>query len=164
MLERAHKPSPQHAATHKPRRPWLALGLAAALSIPGCKSHSPSHYVSPRVEGRVLAAETHQPIAGVRVRRVTPDYQAGTLEPVKGGESLQREAPAVSAADGSFNLDSQKSVALFRDLAWFTVEVSFNHRDYVPFVTNYTPRMAVTLPSGEPVIHAGDVLLSRKSE
>jgi hypothetical protein len=109
-----------------------------------------------------LDEKTHQPLAGVRVQRVVPDYEAGTLEQVKGGETLQRLQPLQTKSDGSFNLDSQKSVALFRELAWFTVEISFEHRDYERGVTNYTPRMATNSPSGEPVIYAGEVFMTPK--
>ena len=137
--------------------------MASLVGFAGCQS-SPSHYVSPRVIGRVLDEKTHQPIVGVRVKRVVPDYEAGTLDQVKGGETLQRAQPARSQADGSFDLDSQKSVALFRNLAWFTVEVSFDHRSYQNYLTNYTPKMATNSPRGEPVIFAGEILLSPKSE
>ena len=148
-----------------PKGNWhvaTALSLAVLL-IMGCQS-SPSHYVSPRLVGRVVDEKTRQPIAEVAVKRVVPDYEAGTLEQVKGGETLQRTQPARSKADGTFNLDSQKSVALFRDIAWFTVEISFDHRSYARFVTNYTPKMATNSPRGEPVIFAGEILMSPKSE
>ena len=145
----------------KAHRLAAATALLAVLFVLGCQS-SPSHYVSPRVIGRVLDERTHQPIAEVAVKRVVPDYEAGTLQPVKGGEILQRTQPARSKTDGTFNLDSQKSVALFRDIAWFTVEISFTHRNYEGFVTNYTPRMATNSPSGEPVIYAGEILLPPK--
>ena len=108
--------------------------------------------------------KTHQPLSEVAVKRVVPDYEAGTLEQVKGGEILQRTQPARSRPDGTFNLDSQKSVALFRDIAWFTVEVSFEHRNYERFVTNYTPKMTTNSPNGEPVIYAGEILMTPKSE
>ena len=137
--------------------------LATAAVLAGCKSHSPSHYVSPRIIGRVLDENTRQPIAGVEVKRVVPDYDAGTLQQVKGGETLQRTRPAQSTVDGTFDLDSQKSVALFRDLAWFTVEISFAHRNYERFVTNYTPRYATISTNGEPVIQAGEILMTPKS-
>lgn len=137
--------------------------LTSLLPLAGCQS-SPSHYVSPRVIGRVLDERTHEPIAGVRVKRIVPDYEAGTLDQVKGGETLQKMHPVVSSADGTFNLDSQKSVALFRDLAWFTVEISFDHRYYQNYLTNYTPKMATNSPAGEPVIYAGEILMTPKSE
>lgn len=143
--------------------PLVALAVALCFAT-GCQGHSPSRYVSPRVIGRVLDERTRQPIAGVAVQRVVPDYDAGTLETVKGGETLQRPQPARSRSDGSFDLDSQKSVALFRDIGWFTVEIAFDHRTYEHFATNYTPRMATNSPAGEPVVFAGDILMTPKSE
>jgi hypothetical protein len=142
---------------------FAMAGLALLLALAGCGT-SPSHYVSPRVIGRVLDEKNRQPIAGVGVKRVVPDYEAGTLDTVKGGETLQRMHAVVSSADGTFALDSQKSVALFRDIAWFTVEISFDHRYYERFVTNYTPKMATNSPHGEPVIFAGEILMTPKAE
>ncbi|HEX5219023.1 MAG TPA: hypothetical protein VFZ59_05600 [Verrucomicrobiae bacterium] len=141
----------------------LCVGVVLSVLFVGCQTHSPAHYVSPRVIGTVLDEQTRQPIGDVAVQRVVPDYEAGTLEQVKGGEILQRTMPARSKADGTFNLDSQKSVALFRDIAWFTVEISFDHRDYERFVTNYTPKMSTNSPTGEPVIYTGDILMTPKS-
>jgi len=40
---------------------------------------------------------------GVQVQRVVPDYEAGTLDPVRGGETLQRTQPLHTAADGTFD-------------------------------------------------------------
>lgn len=147
---------------------WLGPhGLLAAvfllISLPifqGC--HSVSHYVSPLVVGRVLDAKTLQPIAGVKVQRVVPDYEAG--EQVRGGEMLEMTRPPESKTDGTFVLPSQKSVALFRDIAWFTVEVSLTHRYYEKYLTNYTPRSATNALNGEPVIFTGDILMTPKSK
>ena len=142
---------------------WLlAAGmLFVSLSVfPGC--HSVSHYVSPRVVGRVLDAKTLQPIAGVKVQRVVPDYEAG--EQVRGGEMLELTQPPQSDTNGVFILPSQKSVALFRDIAWFTVEVSLTHRYYEKYLTNYTPRSATNTLDGEPVIYTGEILMTPKSK
>jgi hypothetical protein len=139
-----------------------SLALLCLLTLPtasGCKSNSPSHYVSPRVIGRVLNEQTHLPIAGVQIKRVVPNYEAGTLDQVKGGEALQKMNPVRSATDGTFNLDSQKSVTFFRQIAWFSVEISFKHSDFENFTTNYTPSQAVFSANGEAVIHAGDIWL-----
>ena len=143
---------------------WLAVGIAV-ISLPvfwGC--HSVSHYVSPQVVGRVLDAKTLQPIAGVKVQRVVPDYEAGTMEQVKGSEMLEMTSPPESEADGTFVLPSQKSVALFRDVAWFTVELSLTHRYYEKYLTNYTPRSATNTLQGEPVIYTGEILMTPKSK
>ena len=144
-------------------RVWFPVLICSLISLAGCKSHSPSHYVSPRVIGRVLDETTHQPIKDVRVKRVVPDYEAGTLDQVRGGEMLARMQSPRSAADGDFVLDSQKAVALFSDLAWFTVEISFTRSGYETFITNYTPASAVFSPDGEPVIQAGDIFLKPKT-
>src|SRR5439155_18731929 len=44
-----------------------SLLLVGALV--GCKTHSASQYVSPQVTGRVLDAESRQPLAEVKVQR-----------------------------------------------------------------------------------------------
>jgi len=142
-------------------RPVSVLLLVALLA--GCQSGSPSRYVSPRVMGRVLDEKSGQPVKGVEVKRVVPDYEAGTLDQVRGGEVLERGQPLRTDAEGKFDLASQKSVALFRDIGWFSVEIAFYHRDYERFNTNYTARLAQREPSGEPVIAAGDILLTPKS-
>jgi len=139
----------------------LAIGILF-VSLPFLGCHSVSHYVSPQVVGRVLDAKTLQPIAGVKVQRVVPDYEAG--EQVRGGEMLELTRPPESKADGTFVLRSQKSVTLFRDIAWFTVEVSLTHRYYEKYLTNYTPRMSTNSPNGEPIIFAGDILMMPKSQ
>jgi hypothetical protein len=139
------------------------LGVIGAVLV-GCKSRSPTHFVSPRVIGRVLDAETRQPLAGVEVTRVVPDYDAGSMDQVRGGEILARPQPLRTSTEGTFDLDSQKSVAFFRQIAWFTAEISFAGRGYETFVTNYTPANAIFLPSGEAVIHAGDIPLTPKSK
>ena len=148
---------------------WNVQGLLAAsvllAALPllnGCRSVS--HYVSPQVVGRVLDATTVQPIAGVEVKRVVPDYEADTLEPVRGGEQLELTRPPQSKADGTFTLPSQKSVALFRNIAWFTVEISLTHDHYENYLTNYTPRSATNTLQGEPIIYTGDIVMTPKSK
>jgi hypothetical protein len=144
--------------------PATATLLTILLGVAGCQSRSPSHYVSPRVMGRVVDRQTGLPLKGVEVRRVVPDYNAGTMEQQRGGESLQQLQGLHTAADGTFDLGSQKSVALFRDIGWFSVELSFKHSGYATFVTNYTRSKAVASASGEPVIQAGDISLSPRSK
>jgi hypothetical protein len=142
----------------------VALGLCATLGVGlGCKSRSATHYNSPRVTGRVLDATTHQPIAGVRIQRLVPNENAGSLDQVKGGQILERPQPIRSNADGTFEMASQKSLTLWSQFAWFTVEISFAHSDYDKFTTNYTPADAVMLPTGESVIQAGDIQLQPKT-
>jgi hypothetical protein len=138
--------------------------LAVIALLTGCKSRSPAQYVSPRIVGRVLDEQSRQPIKGVLVKRVVPDYEAGTLDQVHGAESLARTQPIRTDASGAFDLASQKSVALFREVGWFGVEIAFEHRAYETFTTNYTPASSVLSANGEPVIHAGDIWLTPKSK
>ena len=114
--------------------------------------------------GRVLDAQTRQPVKGVAVRRIVPDYEAGTLDPVRGGEALQKLPTLHTAADGTFDLASQKSVAFFRELGWFSIELSFSHSGYETLTTNYTRSKASASASGEPIIDAGEISLRPKSE
>jgi len=46
-----------------------------AVSLAGCKNLAWGPYVSPRVTGQVLAADTRQPLAGVKVTRGRPEPQ-----------------------------------------------------------------------------------------
>lgn len=89
---------------------WVPL----ALCLAGCQTNSPSQYVSPRVTGRVLDAQTHQPVADVQVSRVSANEDLRALDVPKGGQAMET-APAVrTGADGTFVLDSERSLTFFR--------------------------------------------------
>ena len=134
---------------------WLlVVGFVA-----GCKSTSPSQYTAPRVEGRVLDAQTRQPLGSVTVRRIDPDAASATRQVPKGGQSM-RQAPDVrTRPDGAFALDSERDLTLFRNSSWYSVTLSFAHAGYASFTTNYTPANAFTTPEGEPQVNTGDILL-----
>jgi hypothetical protein len=136
------------------------LLLAAVCMLAGCKTHSASQYISPRVEGRVIDKSTRQPIADVRVRRVTPDQEYPPMEPVKGAQVIAQPPAIRTGPDGTFVLDSIRDVALFRKLDWFSVSLSFEHPGYEPLTTRYSYTSATNTPAGEPVVHAGDILLN----
>jgi hypothetical protein len=70
-------------------------------------------------------------------------------------------APVVvtTSADGSFVVDSERDIALFKRIEWYSVSIAFEHSAYAPLTTTYTVSNAVTTASGEPVVKAGDVLL-----
>src|SRR5262249_420999 len=95
---------------------WLLVATPCFLA--GCKSVSP--YVSPRVEGRVVDAQNHQPIAGVKVQRLSSSHN--TDQPRKGGE-LMAHAPVVvlTSEDGAFVLDSIRSLTFLRKTGWYSV-------------------------------------------
>jgi hypothetical protein len=147
--------------TFSPRQ--AGAGLAALLFVAGCGagcfSHGASQYVSPRVEGRVLDRETHQPLAGARVRRLERGQEAAPNDVPHGGEILQQMPAAHSQSDGAFVLGSQRSLALFRKLRWDLVHVTFEHRGYERFTARYTPAQATNTAAGEPVVVTGDILL-----
>jgi hypothetical protein len=139
----------------------LTLGwVMIAWLSGGCKSTSPSQYIAPRVEGRVLDSQTHQPIKDVRVRRLAADDNDRAEEPRKGGELLKK-APAVrTAADGTFVLESVRDIALLQEIGWYSLSLTFEHPAYDRFFTNYTLANATYTVTGEPLIKTGDILMT----
>jgi hypothetical protein len=138
----------------------LLVAAAAACLLLGCKTHSASQYVSPRVVGRTVDGTTHQPIADVQVRRVTPDQEHPSMDPVRGGR-LIAQAPAICTGSyGAFDLDSVRSVALFQKFGWISVSLAFEHPGYEHLETRCSFTAATNTPAGEPVVNAGDVTLT----
>jgi hypothetical protein len=137
---------------------WLLL---VAVALAGCQSTSFSTYVSPRVTGRVLAADTRQPVADVKVRRVNPAAQANYDEPAKGGQRLDSVSGAQTDAQGRFVLDAERDLTLLQQQVWFSVTVAFQHEGYLTLQTNFTAANVISnAPDGAPVVNAGDILLS----
>ena len=133
----------------------LLLGLLLAA---GCTSFGPSECVTPQVTGRVLAADTRQPLAGVRVRRVVPGQNPGT--PAKGAQLLQSGRPETTAEDGCFILPEQSYVTLFRHSQWWSVRLAFATPGYVSFQTNYSAASFTNqIAAGASIINIGNVLL-----
>jgi hypothetical protein len=137
----------------------LSWAMIACLSG-GCKSTSPSQYIAPRVEGRVLDAQSHHPIKDVQVRRLAADDNYRAEDPPKGGE-LIKKAPAVrTVADGTFVMDSVRDFAVLQQIGWFSLSLTFQHPAYERFITNYTLARATNTVSGEPLVRTGDILLT----
>ncbi len=135
---------------------FVTLG---ALLIVGCQSNSPSHYISPQVTGRVLDAQTHQPVADVKVTRVSSGESLQDMETPRGGKAMEK-APAVrTGTDGSYVLDSERALSFFQKSGWYSVTLSFEHPHYERFLTTYTITDATLSPGGEPWVKAKDVLL-----
>jgi len=134
----------------------LAIGMA------GCKSSSPSQYISPRITGRVLDAKTQQPIEGVQVRRLVPNQEPDVAQVIKGGERLDQSPAVRTGRDGEFVLASEKNLALFQRLSWYSVNVTFVHSGYERLTTEYTLVNATNTPTGEPLVPAGDIRLQPK--
>jgi hypothetical protein len=141
-------------------RKLLLLACAIlALQTVGCKSASPSHYISPRVEGRVVDSQTHQAIKGVQVRRVTADESYRVESPAKGGRLMEQNQGVRTGADGIFVLASQTVFTPFRDPGWYSVSIAFKHPGYDEFMATYTVAQSTNTAKGEPLVNAGDVLL-----
>jgi hypothetical protein len=139
--------------------PALLSGvLIAAFALAGCKS-SPSPYIAPRVEGRVLDAQTRQPIGGVTVRRMDPGAAVAPGEIPKGATAMQQTKDVRTGKDGAFAVASERNLELFGRARWYSVAISFKHAGYASFMTNYTPASATPTAKGEPLVKAGDILL-----
>jgi hypothetical protein len=137
------------------------LGLVVGLTaLTGCKS--PIQYTSPQVEGRVVDAESHGPVKNVFVQRVDPNAKAKQGEQAKGAQLMEQAGGVRTAADGTFKLDSVKSLTFLRRLNWYSVTVSFKHYEYLPLTTNYTVAEATNTMDGEPIIITGDILLKHE--
>ncbi len=135
----------------------LCLG---ALAWAGCESMPFSPFVSPRVTGRVLAADTHQPLARVTVKSGAEARGRMGAMPPKGGELLMAKAPARTGGDGRFTLETERALTPFRGTGWFSVQLLFEHPGYERFRTNYSTLNLVTNSAvGEPLLDAGDILL-----
>jgi len=137
----------------------LALGLAA-LALGGCKSRSLSPWVAPRVTGRVLAADTGQPLADVKVinRGQTENFNRTT--PPKGGQLLTATPAARTDREGRFVLASERVLTPFGGSGWFSLQLLFERSGYERLLTNYS-RLNLRTNSwkNEPVLNAGDILL-----
>ncbi len=131
--------------------------LLLLVVVSGCKSMSP--YLSPRVEGRVVDAQTWQPIKGVQVRRISNDQEMNGNDAPKGGELMQAKPPVVTGADGTFVLKSLRDFALLGKIKWYSVSILFKRSGYKPFTATYTLTDATNAPSGEPQVRAGDIVL-----
>jgi len=130
------------------------VGLTA---LAGCKS--PIQYTSPQVQGRVLDAQSHEPVKNVFVQRVPPNAKPKPAQQAKGAQLMDQSGGVRTAADGTFYLDSIKSLTFLRRLNWYSVTVSFKHHDYLPFATNYTVAEATNTLQGEPIVITGDIFL-----
>jgi hypothetical protein len=143
---------------------FLMLCLAA-LAVTGCKSRPFSVAVSPRLTGRVVAADTGQPIADVLVRNLDqPDSASGTVPP-KGGQLLHGKTTVRTDRDGQFALEAERVLAPFGGTGWFSVRLAFEHAGYERFLTNYSYlNLGTNSANGQPGLNAGNILLRPSSK
>ncbi len=134
------------------------FALLLAIGVASCKMPTLGPYTSPAVAGRVLRADTQQPLAGVRVTRGARAPEIGSRP--KGAELLQQPYAAHTGRDGRFHFLSERALTVFRPSGWQFVTLSFSYPGYQTVRTNLSILSAGTnTPNGEPLIQTGDVLL-----
>jgi len=89
-----------------------------------------------------------------------PGAEPAPGEIPRGAQGLEQGPEVRTGNDGAFALASQRNLQLFRRSGWYSVAISFKHAGYGPFMTNYTPAHAIKTPGGEPLVKAGDILLT----
>lgn len=148
----------QITRTQKFIRLGTGILLPGLLLVVGCNSFGPSECVTPQVTGRVLAADTRQPLAGVQVSRAMPGQNPGT--PVKGAQLQQQGRLEITDANGCFTLPSQSCVTLFHHSQWWSVRLAFQAPGHVPFQTNYSAASFTNRADGDASkIDLGNVFL-----
>ncbi len=131
--------------------------IGAMLVLAGCSTSSPSHYISPRITGRVVDAKSGQPVETVQVRTIGNNERAQAADTAKGAERMTRTSAFDTKPDGTFVIPSEKEVAFFRAVGWYSVTLSFEHPAYYKTVKTYMPKNATNSASGEPWIQTGDI-------
>jgi hypothetical protein len=135
-------------------------GGALLLSVAGCQWVGFTNNTAPQISGRVLAADTHQPLAGVQASRALHGAPAHPATPPKGAQLLQPGRPVVTDAQGYFVYPSQSYLTLLKSATWWSLRLSFQARGYVPGQTNFTPaQISGHAADGTPLIDAGDIVL-----
>jgi hypothetical protein len=139
---------------------FVGLLLLLTLAVVGCHSSRFGPYTAPRVAGRVLAADSGQPLAGVEVQRGFRAKKRRPAEPPKGGEVLIEKAGARTDSQGRFTLASERALTLFRPIGWNMVQLTFQRAGYERFQTNVAfTAVHTNTPAGEPLLNTGDILL-----
>jgi hypothetical protein len=137
--------------------------LLFASMLAGCKNLAWGPYVSPRVTGQVLAADTRQPLGGVKVTRgrAEPRRLAGGAP--HGGELLLRRPPILTGPRGQFVLESERVLTLVRWGGWSSIHLTFERAGYLRFQTNcpLSSLAATNAPDGVPLLDAGQILLQK---
>jgi hypothetical protein len=135
----------------------IVMCLLFVLSAAGCQSRPFGPYVAPAVTGRVLAADTRQPLAGVKVTRGASVPAAGAS--LKGAELLALKSPVRTGRDGNFTLDSERVLSVVRGLDWNVVSLSFDCGGYQHFHTNCPTTLVSSALNGKPVLDVGQIIL-----
>ena len=138
---------------------YLGLLPLLAIAAAGCHSVRLGPYTAPRVTGRVVAADSGQPLAGVEVQRGIRPRKRRLAEPPKGAEVLIEKPGTRTDAEGCFTLPSERALTLL-PAGWNLVQLTFQRAGYERFQTNFTFSDALTnTPAGEPLLNTGDIRL-----
>ena len=138
----------------------LIVLCLTALVLVGCQSSPFSVAVSPRLTGRVIAADTGQPIADVQVRNLDQPDSGNGMVPPKGGQLLHGSTEVRTDRDGKFVLETQRVLAPFGGAGWFSVRLAFEHAGYERFLTNFSYlNLSTNASNGQPGLNAGNILL-----
>lgn len=135
----------------------LLFSLLLGFAVFGCKSHPLGPYVSPRVTGQVVAADTRQPLAGVSVLR-SAGRVSRESQP-KGAEILMRKPPAQTDANGRFELPSERVLSVVRGAGWDLIPLRFERAGYLHFTTNFPTTSVTNTVHDEPVLDVGRISL-----
>ena len=133
--------------------------LALVGGLTGCGSVGIFHAVTPTVSGRVLAADTRQPLAGVQIIRVLPGQGVSGSRPAKGAELLQAGRPIYTDAAGNFILPGKTALTWWHPAGAGAVRLAWFAPGYVTGQTNLIPpKTGVSSVVTE--ISTGDILLA----
>jgi len=142
---------------------YLGLWLAAVV-MTGCKSASLSSYTAPQVNGRVVAADTGQPLANVRIQRINPTASQDDFVSAKGGQRLESAASVRTDAEGRFVLEAERALTFVQQPVWPSVTAAFQRDGYLTLRTNFNLlQVSTNTPDGTPVVNAGDIRLHPRS-
>ena len=137
----------------------LKNSFFAVLLLAGCKSGSLSSWVAPCVTGRVVAADTGQPLSGTRLRRVNPGASQPD-ESAKGSQLMAQASSVYTDEQGNFTLDAEKALTPLIHRDWYSITLSFEHAGYVTLQTNFTTlNVNGRASDGAPMVKAGDIRL-----
>lgn len=143
----------------------VAAIVAAASLVSGCGSLSgPSlDFVAPRIDGRVLDAESGQPVRNALVGRKLWTWRQSTGGFLKAGEeTVLREDYVRTGSYGEFALPSKRVALLFSigDVGLNT-GLSVQHGKYLPWRTNF-PISVLSSNVPVPTVENGEVRLTPK--
>lgn len=137
-----------------------ALTLTLAASCAGCQWVGFTSHVTPQVSGRVLDADTRQPLTGVKVLRVLHGRVENPATAQHGAELLQQGPPVQTDGQGAFVYPSHSYMTLLRGANWWSLTLSFQAVGHVSLQTNFTTaNVSTNLPDGTPVVDAGEIYL-----